>query len=147
MRWLCHEIIWFRVVATAKYPKFDWFFINILFSCRQPKRKIREPQIAKLLKKSPARKPSIADDNLKLTPKKSEISEEETRKCHIAFLRSDKPVMRNHELYMITNFHTFLSVDEDDIDEEVGVDNEPEAVSLATMLSAADDFDGYDEPY
>lgn len=40
-----------------------------------------------------------------------------------------------------------FSVDEDDIDEDVGPDNEPEPVSLATMLSAADDFDGYDEPY
>lgn len=40
-----------------------------------------------------------------------------------------------------------ISVDEDDIDDDVGPDNEPEPVSLATMLSAADEFDGYDEPY
>lgn len=56
---------------------------SIFFFGRQPKRRIHEPQISKLLMKSPARKSSIVDDSQKLTPKKADISEEETRECAI----------------------------------------------------------------
>lgn len=44
-------------------------------------------------------------------------------------------------------FLCVFSVDEDDIDEDVGPDIESEPVSLATMLNAGDDYDGYDETY
>lgn len=40
-----------------------------------------------------------------------------------------------------------FSVDEDEIDEDVGQDAELEPVSLASMLNAGDDYYGYDDAY
>lgn len=51
----------------------------------------------------------------------------------------------------IFRFHSSSAVDEDDIDEDIGPDIEPEPesepVSLASVLNAVDDYDGYDEQY
>lgn len=78
----CTHFLFVFQLKIKEQTDFEKYAIYFEHLCRQPKRKLHEPQIAKFIKKSPAQKSSIVEiENSKLPPKKFEMSEEETRKC------------------------------------------------------------------